>query len=73
MARTAEMNNPKLYTIEDELNIDGGNHVLAMFLNLELFWTNNNSAFVSYEELWPRRITPSSISIVLHKILSLIL
>ena len=43
-------------SIEDELNIDGGKHVLAMFLNKELFWMNNkttilNSAFVSYEDL----------------------
>ena len=27
----------KLYTVEDELNIDAGKHVLAMFLNYELF------------------------------------
>ena len=32
-------------TIEDELNIDGGKHVLAMFLSLELliFWKNNKT------------------------------
>ena len=56
--------------------------------NWELFCMNNktvNSAFVSYEELWRsrrvlsveaigrgERITPSSLSIILHKILSLI-
>ena len=33
-----------MYTIEDELNIDGGiKHVLAMFLNYELFWMNNKT------------------------------
>ena len=49
-------------TIEDELNIDfidESKHVLAMFLNQELFWINDktviNSAFVSYEELWRSR------------------
>ena len=30
-------------SIEDELNIDGGKHVLAMFLNKELFWMNNKT------------------------------
>ena len=30
-------------SIEDELNIDGGKHVLAMFLNKELFWMNNET------------------------------
>ena len=73
------------YTIKDELNIDGGKHVLAMFLNKKLFWMNNktisefNSAFVSHEELWRSRsvlsveaATPSSISIIRHKILGLI-
>ena len=29
-----------MYTIEDELNMDAGKHVLAMFLNKELFWIN---------------------------------
>jgi len=29
--------------IKDELNIDGGMHVLAMFLNKELFWMNNKT------------------------------
>ena len=28
-----------MYTIEDELNIDAGKHVLAMFSNQELFWS----------------------------------
>ena len=43
-------------SIENELNIDGGKHVLAMFLKKELLWMNNktilNLAFVSHEELW---------------------
>ena len=30
-------------SIEDELNIDGGKHVLAMFLNKEAFWMNNKT------------------------------
>ena len=30
-------------SIEDELNIDGGKHILAMFLNKELFWMNNKT------------------------------
>ena len=30
-------------SIKDELNIDGGKHVLAMFLNKELFWMNNKT------------------------------
>ena len=30
-------------SIEDELNIDGGKHVLAMFLNWELLWMNNKT------------------------------
>ena len=29
--------------MKDELNIDGGKHVLAMFLNQELFWMNNKT------------------------------
>ena len=72
---------------EDELNIDGGKHVLAMFLNKELFWMNDNTIIeFGFRIIWrimeisegvirlglrPRRITPSSISIILHKILSL--
>ena len=32
-----------MYTIEDELNIDGGKHVLAIFLKKELFWMNNKT------------------------------
>ena len=48
-----------MYTFEDELNIDAGKHVLAFFLNYELFWMNNkqllNSAFASYEALWRSR------------------
>ena len=68
--------------------IDGGKHVLAMFLNKELFWMNNRTIIeFGFHILWrimeisegvirlglrPRRITPSSISIILHKILSLI-
>ena len=40
--------------MEDELNIDAGKDVLAMFLNWELFWwiikQLMNSAFVGYEE-----------------------
>ena len=50
--------------IEDELNIDRGKHVLAVFLNQELFWINKtllNSAFVSHEELWRyRRVLSTS-------------
>ena len=30
-------------SIKDELNIDGGKHILAMFLNKELFWMNNKT------------------------------
>ena len=30
-------------SVEDERNIDGGEHVLAMFLNKELFWMNNKA------------------------------
>ena len=30
-------------SIEDELNIDGGKHVLAVFLNKELFWIDNKT------------------------------
>ena len=43
-------------SFEDELNIDGGKHVLAMFLNKELNYFEwiikqlLNSAFVSYYE-----------------------
>ena len=29
--------NPNVQSIEDELDIDAGKHVLAMFLNWELF------------------------------------
>ena len=29
--------------MEDKLNIDAGKHVLAMFLNQELFWMNNRA------------------------------
>ena len=32
-----------MYTIKGELNIDGGKHVLALFLNEELFWMNNKT------------------------------
>ena len=35
-----------MYTIEDELNIDAGKHVLAMFLNWELFWMNNRAIII---------------------------
>ena len=35
-------------TIEDELNIDGVKHVLAMFLNQELFWMNNNKSIIEF-------------------------
>ena len=50
----------QVISIKDELNIDGGKHVLAMFLNKELFWMNNktiilNSAFVSYYTTIPQR------------------
>ena len=62
-------------SIEDELNIDGGKHVLAVFLNKELFWIDNKTIIEfgfrimkNYGDL--RRC--SSISIILHKILSLI-
>ena len=30
-------------SIEDELKIDGGKHVLAMFLNKEIFWMNDKT------------------------------
>jgi len=30
-------------SVKDKLNIDGGKHVLAMFLNKELFWVNNKT------------------------------
>ena len=30
-------------TIEGELNVDGVKHVLALFLNQELFWMNNKT------------------------------
>ena len=33
-------------SIEDELNIDRGKHVLAMFLSKELFWMNNKTITV---------------------------
>ena len=62
--------------------------VLAMFLNKELFWINNKAIIeFGFRIIWrimeiseavfrlglrPRRITPSSIFIILHKILSLI-
>ena len=75
-------------SIKGELNIDGGKHVLALFLNYELFWMNNKTIIeFGFRIIWrimeiskgvirlglrPRRITPSSISIILHKILSLI-
>ena len=29
--------------VEGELNIDGGKHVLALFLNQELLWMNNKT------------------------------
>ena len=32
-----------MYTIKDKLNVDLGKHVLAMFLNQELFWMNNKA------------------------------
>ena len=32
-----------MYTIEDELNIDVGKQVLAIFLNQELFSMNNKA------------------------------
>ena len=74
--------------MEDKLNIDAGKLVLAMFLYEELFWMNNKTIIeFGFRIIWrimeisegvihlglrPRRITPSSISIILHKILSLI-
>jgi len=40
-------------SIEDELNIDGGKHVLAMFLNKELFWTNNKTTIeFGFRTIW---------------------
>ena len=33
-------------SIEDELNIDRGKHVLPMFLSKELFWMNNKTITV---------------------------
>ena len=33
-------------TIKDDLDIDGGKHVLAMFLNYQWFWMNNKTIIV---------------------------
>ena len=68
-------------TIEDKLNIDGGMHVLAMFLKQELFWMDNKTIIeFGFRILWrikeisegvirlsllPWRITPSSSSIII--------
>ena len=44
---------PWTCTIGDELNIDGGKHVLAMFLNKELFWMNNKTIIeFGFHILW---------------------
>ena len=68
-------------SIEDELNIDLGKHVLAMFLNKELFWMNNKTITeFGFRIIWRIMeilegvitMTISSISIILHEILSLI-
>ena len=77
-----------MHTIEDKLNIDAGKHILAMFLNQELFWMNNKAVNefgfcriwrikkipegVIYLGLWPRWIPPSSICLIIHILLSLI-
>ena len=40
-------------SIKDELNIDGGKHVLAMFLNKELFWMNNKTIIeLGFRIMW---------------------
>ena len=40
-------------SIKDELNIDGGKHILAMFLNKELFWMNNKTIFeLGFRIMW---------------------
>ena len=50
-------------TIEDELNSDGGKHVLAMLLNLELFWMNNKTIIeFGFHILW--RITEISAGVI---------
>ena len=74
--------------MEDKLNIDAGKHVLAVFLNQELFWMNNKAINeFGFRRIWrlkqisesaihlgpqPRWITPSSIRLILHILLSLI-
>ena len=40
-------------SIKDELNIDGGKHILAMFLNKELFWMNNKTIIeLGFRIMW---------------------
>ena len=69
--------------MEDELNIDAGKHVLAMFLIWELFWMNNKAVNeFGYRRIWRinqisegvihRGLTLSSICSILHILLSLI-
>ena len=63
-----------MYTIEDEFNINGGKHVLAIFLNWELFSMNNKTVIEfgsGFRIIWrimeiSEGVTPSSISIILH-------
>ena len=43
-----------MYTIRDELNVDAGKHVLATFLNSELFWINNKAIIIINEFLFRR-------------------
>ena len=72
-------------SIEDELKMDGGKHVLAMFLKKEIFWMNDKTIIeFGFRIIWRimeisegvirrgRTLLPSSISIILHKILRLI-
>ena len=81
------MNNPKRALSKVNLTsmeVSIGKYVLALFLNQELFWMNiefgfrNTWRIVEISEgvislgLRPRWITPSSISIILYKILNLI-
>ena len=40
-------------SIKDELNIDGGKHILAMSLNKELFWMNNKTIIeLGFRIMW---------------------
>ena len=47
-------------SMKDELNIDGGKHVLAMFLNRELFRMNNYKTVIEFGGCYPPRHTAST-------------